>query len=307
MSKQNKSAIILLKSRSYRANVKEAFHLFASNMKSFFLSLFPFPFFAGLVVAMLSVITRNVSNWLFWLSLCVAWIILVYLIAVFRQAFVYMLTDFGELQTIKKISWRKPEWKIFRQALPTFYLLMIQSAIFFLLVWRGILLWSISPFCLIPVALIVVFLLVPFNLSIDSLQLDGIKFLQSVKNGFMYLRYFASTLTVIFLAFLFILLVSAVSVLPVFILNQAISASDMAVFYGDPTDLPDSIYIIHFFLCVVLFTVITFSLTFWFLTQYFHYFSLLKKEEERNKEIAKQKLTRQTYRTYISSIREEQV
>ena len=118
MSKQNKSAIILLKSRSYRANVKEAFHLFASNMKSFFLSLFPFPFFAGLVVAMLSVITRNVSNWLFWLSLCVAWIILVYLIAVFRQAFVYMLTDFGELQTIKKISWRKPEWKIFRQALP---------------------------------------------------------------------------------------------------------------------------------------------------------------------------------------------
>ena len=177
MSKQNKSAIILLKSRSYRANVKEAFHLFASNMKSFFLSLFPFPFFAGLVVAMLSVITRNVSNWLFWLSLCVAWIILVYLIAVFRQAFVYMLTDFGELQTIKKISWRKPEWKIFRQALPAFYLLMIQSAIFFLLVWGGILLWSISPFCLIPVALIVVFLLVPFNLSIDSLQLDGIKFL----------------------------------------------------------------------------------------------------------------------------------
>ena len=182
---------------------------------------------------------------------------------------------------------------------------MIQSAIFFLLVWGGFLLWSISPFCLIPVALIVVFLLVPFNLSIDSLQLDGIKFLQSVKNGFTYLRYFASTLTVIFLAFLFILLVSAVCVLPVFILNQAISASDMAVFYGDPTDLPDSIYIIHFFLCVVSFTVITFSLTFWFLTQYFHDFSLLKKEEERNKEIAKQKLTRQTYRTYISSIREE--
>ena len=62
MSKQNKSAIILLKSRSYRANVKEAFHLSASNMKSFFLSLFPFPFSAGLVVAMLSVMTRNVSN-----------------------------------------------------------------------------------------------------------------------------------------------------------------------------------------------------------------------------------------------------
>ncbi|MFA6819380.1 MAG: hypothetical protein WCR53_02375 [Bacteroidaceae bacterium] len=284
-SKQNKPVCILFKSRSYRANFNEALEFLTANIKTFIVSLFPPAVATGLLLATLFVIFRHTAGHSFIIVTGIGVLLITYFTAVLRQGLKEMMKDYQRTNTVRQLHWKKDTKTVLLGALTSFYLLFLQVIILCALIALTALLHVKLVYVLSPVIVVILFLIVPFNLSLNQLQYGEGNFFQSIINGFKStVHYYGSTLILLFISLCVFLLVFAICYLPIFILNLSIAASNEAVSLGDPTDLPMSVFVLHFILSLILLSIIHFSSLLWALPQYFHYFSLLKKDEERKKE-----------------------
>lgn len=284
-SKQNKSVYVLFKSRSYRANFNEALELLTANIKTFIVSLFPPALATGLMLAVLFIIFRHIGGRSLIIVASIAILLITYFTAILRQGLKEMMKDYPQTNTVRQLHWKKDTKTVLLGALTSFYLLFLQVVILCALITLTALLHVKLIYVLVPAILVILFLVVPFNLSLNQLQYGDSNFFQSSVNGFKSTaHYYGSTLILLFISLSVFLLVFAICYLPIFILNLTIAASNEAVSLGDATDLPTAVFVLHFILSLVLLSIVHFSSLFWAVPQYFHYFSLLKKNEERKKE-----------------------
>ena len=292
-SKQNKSTYVLLKSRSYRANFNEALDFLISNMKVLIVSLFPPAVLTGLLLAVFFIIFRHTEGRTTMILSAVAVLFVTYFTAVLRQGLTEIMKGYSETNVVTPLHWKKQTKSILIGALNSFYLLFLQVVILGALLSLIIFLHIKFIYVFVPVVFVILFLIVPFNLSLNQLQYGERRFLPSVVKGFKSIKhYYGSTLILLFISLSVIVLVFVVCYLPIFILNLTIAASNEALSYGDPSDLPNMVYVFHFILSLILLSVVHFSLLVWALPQYFNHFSLLKKEEERKKEQEKLRAAR---------------
>ena len=283
--KQSRPVYVLFKSRSYRADYNESVSLLMTNIKTFLFSLFPPAVASGLVFAVVFILLRHAAGYALVAEAGIALLLLAFLVALLRQVLNEMMKDFPQTNALKRIKWKTDVKGLLRNTLKPFYLLLLQLLVCIALFAVGYSMQGKSVWVWLPVAAAVVFLVVPFNLSLNSLQYSGTGFLPAIVQGFKSVRhYYGSTLILLFLSLIVLALVSVLCFLPIFILNMAISASNEALALGDLSDLPTSVYVWHFVLSLVLFAVMQFSLLLWAFPQYFHHFSLMRKEADRKKE-----------------------
>lgn len=294
-TKQNRAILVLGKSRSYRASFREAANLIVSNLKTLFLSLYPFPVVMGLTGALLSEFS-NVDIPVYLVGL----VIFAFLVVSMREAFSCMMKDFQQTQKLKKIVW-KTDWKgILIRSLVPFYLLVAQLAICVALTVGAVVCVNYHPGWFWGVVAIVVVLAlvlcVPFNITLNYAQLSNFGFVKAAVRGFVAMRrHYGPTLMLLFMSLLIVGGMCMVCYLPILVLNMAMSASEVAVSFGDATDLPSSLYVVRFLLCIILFSLMGFLLLLWFVPQYLHHYSMEKKEDDRKKELEKMQMTREAY------------
>ena len=289
--------MVIGKSRSYRASFREAANLVVSNLKALCISLFPFPLAIGIIgAAFLQLAGVGM------VSLAAGIVVFSFAVSMFCTAFCQMMKDFGKTQALGKISWKKDFKAIVIKSLTPFYLLLLQTAF-----WAALAIgtsmciglrpgWAIGIGC--ATVLIVVALCVPFNISLGCAWFSGRGFVKAALRGFAAMRHhYGSTLMLLFIAFIVIAMACIIGYVPLLILDRAVEASEIAVSFGDATDLPSLIYAVRFVLRLVWFAFMAFMLLIWLVPLYLHHFSMQKKDEERKKEQEKLQMTREAYKT----------
>jgi len=283
--KEKKSVYVLSKSRSYRANFNEALEFLTSNIKTFIVSLFSPAVATGLLLAFVFIIFRHIGEHFVMVLSGFSILLVTYFTAVLRQGLKEIMKNYQQTNIVSRLHWKKDMKTVLLGALPVFYLLFLQVVILCALIALAVFLHIKLVYMLFVVLSIALLLIVPFNLSLNQLQYGDCGFFQSIVKGFKSAKhYYGSTLILLFISLCVFLLIFVVCYLPIFILNLTIAASNEALSLGDPTDLPVSVYVWHFILSLALLSIVHFSSLIWAMPQYFHYFSLLKKDEERKKE-----------------------
>ncbi len=295
-TKQNKAILVIVKSRSYRASFQEAANLIVSNLKALCVSLFPFPLAIGIVgAALLQLAGAGI------VSLAASIVVFSFVVSMFCTAFCQMMKDFGKTQALEKISWKKDFKAIALKSLTPFYLLLLQTAFWAALAIGTTVCIGLRPGWAIAIggaaALIVVALCVPFNISLGCAWFSGLGFVKAALRGFTAMRHhYGTTLMLLFMSFIVIAVTCIIGYTPLLILDRAVEASETAVSFGDPTDMPSLIYVVRFVLRLVLFTLMASMLLIWLVPLYLHHFSMQKKNEERKKEQEKLQMTREAYK-----------
>ena len=296
-TKQNRPILVIGKSRSYRASFQDAANLIVSNLKTLCVSLFPFPLAIGIVGAVLLQLAGAGI-----VSLAVGIVVFSFAVSMFCTAFCQMMKDFGKTQVLEKISWKKDFKAIALKSLSPFYLLLLQTAFWAALAIGTTVCIGLRPGWAVAISgaavLIVVALCVPFNISLGCAWFSGLGFVKSALRGFTAMRHhYGPTLMLLFMSVIVIAVACIIGCTPLLILDRAVDASETAISFGDPTDMPSLIYVVRFILRLVLFSLMAFMLLLWLVPLYLHHFSMQKKDEERKKEQEKLQMTREAYKT----------
>ena len=298
--KQNGPIFVLLKYRSWRNSFKESMELLFTNIKTFLISLALPCLVIGIVTALFFVEFRSSDGGWAYAELAISVVIILFCLSAIRETIRLLMLEYSETKNLTTFNWKR-KWKsLMVDALPPFYEMVVQAILIFLLL-AVIIRWNLWYVQLI-VGLVLILLVVPLNIVLNLQHFGQLSLIDAFKRtAKLSLRYFGSTWMLLFVSIILIALTVCLFFLPVFILNMAISASNAAVLYGDPSDLPSSILWIHFFLSLLLISIVSFSACFWLLPQYFHHFSMMKNEAEREKEERKRNATIETYRARIQS------
>ena len=296
-SKQNKPILVIGKSRSYRASFREAMNLIVSNPKILFVSLFPFPLAIGIVGALLLQLAGAG-----FISLAIGILAFSFAVSMLGTAFCEMMKDFGQTQALEKIVWKRDLNRLVKKSLTPFYMLALQMVLWAALAIGAVVCLGVHPGWMPAVgcaaALIVLALCVPFNTGLGFAWFSGLGFAKAALRGFTAMRHhYGPTLMLLFMSLVMAMAICIVCFLPILILDMAAGASEVAVSFGDATDMPSSVYAIRFILRLVLFSTMAFTLLLWLVPLYLHHFSMQKKDDERKKELAKMQMTREAYRT----------
>ena len=283
--KQHNGSLIVQKSRSYRSDFSESWRIFILNLSPLMKSLLV-PFGAiGLILAVLFALWRLSSPVAVLIEGIAALLFILYAVSVAVCITRYLLHDNIDFATrhIRPIPMFHGASRFLVEALNPFYLLVLESSVFAFIVWGGMKLFYIKE-SLALLAVVAAFIVsVPFTVSFSGMAFsEEHSFKRCLEGARLGFSGFWGTMMLVFLSFLILGTVTLVLFLPIFVINLAISASNTAVSYGDPTDLPNYVYVLHFFLTIILMTTATFSSLIGFISQYLRYYSLLTKKNERD-------------------------
>lgn len=284
MNNKRDMTIHLFVVRSYRKSFQGSLDFLFTNIKTFFQSLWQPCLFVGLVLALLFVVIRVSSNTLIIAECGVSLLLILLALAIIYKIVAQMVFQYNETNELKPFYLKKNFGKVFRESLNIFFLFVLEFAIFILLTY-GTFIVSIKNFYVwILLLFVCMILIVPFALAQGAILISNKSFFKSIKSGLIFCKhYFGSTLILLILSGLVDGIVFIILYLPLIILNLSISASNHALSIGDPSDLPFSVYVIHFILTLVLMSVFVFCLLIPILSKIFHYGSVIRNEQERQK------------------------
>lgn len=285
--KPHSRPLVLRKSRSYRAGFNEAWSLLVSNLMPLLRSLALPSLIIGLVLAVLFALWRVSSPVAAITEGALALLLVLYVAAVMICIVRRLVTQNLDFETrrIRPVKAIKGSVEFVGEALTPFYALVVFTVVLALLAFGAVKAMSVSPYLIIPFIILALLLSVPWNLTLSALLYSDEGTWPCIKNGFRRSwRSFGSTLMLVFLSVVLLGIIFCIAYLPLFILNLAITASGAAVAYGDPTDLPSSVYVLHFALSVILMGFVAFACLIWLLPQWLHFFSILAGEDDRKKE-----------------------
>jgi hypothetical protein len=282
--KQHNNTLIISKSRSYRSDFNEGWKIFILNIPALLKSLWVPCCAAGVVLAILFAVWRLSSPVAAAIEGVVALLLILYIISVMTCATGHLLRTRIDLTTrrIQPVRPLKDLLCFCSAALSPFYLLVVEFVVLGLIAWGGTKLFNVNPSLVSVAVALALIVSVPFAVSFSGLVFSEEHSMKRLWEGArLSFSNFWGTLMLVFLSLLIVGIIIMLLFLPIFILNLAISASHAAVTYGDPTDLPNYVYVLHFFITVLLMSMAAFSCLIGIFPQYLHYFSLLTKKKEK--------------------------
>lgn len=282
--KQHGNALIIAKNRSYRSDFSEGWKIFILNLGPLLKSLWVPCCTVGLVLATLFAVWRLSSPVATMIEGVGALLLVLYAFSVIVCMMRHLLHVCFDPATrhILPIRPLRDLRHFLGAALAPFYLLVSELVVVGFIVWGGMNLFNIHPLLIAVPVIVACIVSVPFTVSFSGLVFSDEHSIKRAWEGArMGFSGFWGTLMLIFLSALIVGGITILLFLPIFILNLAISASHTAVSYGDPTDLPDYVYILHFLMTILLMAMATFCCLIAFFPQYLRYFSLLTRKKEK--------------------------
>jgi hypothetical protein len=283
--RKNSPKYQLYRSRSYAKSFKESWQTLLPNVDAVSVSLSPLAVLSGLTVALLFVTWRYSGALWMCLEGLLAFLVLSLLYSWTGVVVRKLLTDRMDADTrrISRMPWRGVFGLFPGEVLMPFYMSVFVGVVIGSLIYGTYLVAGISLW-LLPLSVVVAFiLLVPCIMSYYQVRQFGHPFAKALRSGLkLGTRYYASTLMMSLVCLLVLAVCASVCFLPLFILNMAVHASNVAVMFGDTGDLPTSVLVLHFFLTWLLVALsVLLSAWLWMMPFTHHVCSVKTKEEER--------------------------